>query len=245
MFDGFRPAVFEWFAGLERDNSREYFTATRDLYEAEVRGGLEAMFDELTREFSGDVKVFRQHRDLRFTPDKRPYKDRTYGVLGRYYAALSSRGIYAGTGYYRVARDQLERYRAAVASDDSGPRLEAALATAGLEVAGLSLKTAPRGYPKDHPRIELLRRKQLIVGLRCRAREGSRATRRSGTSAACGGRRRRSSTGSTSTWARARCRRRRAATGPGRAGPPRRAAPHGCRAPRRRRARCAACGRRR
>ena len=165
MFDGFRPAVFEWFAGLERDNSREYFTATRDLYEAEVRGGLEAMFDELTREFSGDVKVFRQHRDLRFTPDKRPYKDRTYGVLGRYYAALSSRGLYAGTGYYRVARDQLERYRAAVASDDSGPRLEAALAKAGLEVAGMSLKTAPRGYPKDHPRIELLRRKQLIVGL--------------------------------------------------------------------------------
>ncbi|HYH89949.1 MAG TPA: DUF2461 domain-containing protein [Solirubrobacteraceae bacterium] len=165
MFDGFRPAVFEWFAGLERDNSREYFTATRDLYEAEVRGGLEAMFDELTREFSGDVKVFRQHRDLRFTPDKRPYKDRTYGVLGRYYAALSSRGLYAGTGYYRVARDQLERYRAAVASDASGPRLEAALATAGLDVAGMSLKTAPRGYPKDHPRIELLRRKQLIVGL--------------------------------------------------------------------------------
>ena len=52
-----------------------------------------------------------------------------------------------------------------MASDASGPRLEAALATAGLDVAGMSLKTAPRGYPKDHPRIELLRRKQLIVGL--------------------------------------------------------------------------------
>ncbi len=164
MFDGFSPAVFEWFAGLERDNSRDYFTATRELYEREVRGGMEAMFDALTAEFDGEVKVFRQHRDLRFTPDKRPYKDRTYGVLGRYYAALSSRGLYAGTGYYRVARDQLERYRAAVASDDSGPRLEAALAAAGLEVAGTTLKTAPRGYPKDHPRIEQLRRKQLIVG---------------------------------------------------------------------------------
>jgi uncharacterized protein (TIGR02453 family) len=164
MFDGFGPAVFEWFAGLERDNSREYFTATRDLYEREVRGGMEAMFDALSGEFDGDIKVFRQHRDLRFTPDKRPYKDRTYGVLGRYYAALSSRGLYAGTGYYRVARDQLERYRAAVASDDSGPQLEAALAAARLEVAGMTLKTAPRGYPKDHPRIELLRRKQLIVG---------------------------------------------------------------------------------
>lgn len=164
MFDGFAPAVFEWFAGIERDNSREYFTAHRDLYEREVRGGMEAMFDALSAEFDGEIKVFRQHRDLRFTPDKRPYKDRTYGVLGRYYAALSSRGLYAGTGYYRVARDQLERYRAAVASDATGPVLEAALAAAGLEVAGTTLKTAPRGYPKDHPRIELLRRKQLIVG---------------------------------------------------------------------------------
>jgi uncharacterized protein (TIGR02453 family) len=164
MFDGFGPAVFEWFAGLERDNSKDYFTATRELYERDVRGGMEAMFDALSEEFGGEIKVFRQHRDLRFTPDKRPYKDRTYGVLGRYYAALSSRGLYAGTGYYRVARDQLERYRAAVASDDTGPRLEAALAEAGLEVAGMTLKTAPRGYPKDHPRIEQLRRKQLIVG---------------------------------------------------------------------------------
>ena len=42
--------------------------------------------------------------------------------------------------------------------------LESALAKAKLDVAGASLKTAPRGYPRDHPRIELLRRKQLIVG---------------------------------------------------------------------------------
>ena len=69
-----------------------------------------------------------------------------------------------GTGYYRVEPDQLERYRAAVDDDESGPVLEAALAKARLDVDGASLKTAPRGYPRDHPRIELLRRKQLIVG---------------------------------------------------------------------------------
>jgi hypothetical protein len=60
---------------------------------------------------------------------------------------------------YRPTPEQLERYRAAV-----GPELEAALAASGLDVAGASLKTAPRGYPRDHPQIELLRRKQLIVG---------------------------------------------------------------------------------
>ena len=52
-FAGFSPAVFAWFEGIERDNSREYFTRTRDLFEHEVRGGLEAMFDALSEEFEG------------------------------------------------------------------------------------------------------------------------------------------------------------------------------------------------
>ena len=102
MFDGFGQEAFAWFEALERDNSREYFTRTRDLFEREVRGGMEAMFDALSVEFEGEIKIFRQHRDLRFSPDKRPYKERTYGVLGGCYAAISSRGLYAGTGYYRV-----------------------------------------------------------------------------------------------------------------------------------------------
>ncbi len=161
MFAGFGSETFEWFEGLERDNSRDYFTRTRDLYEREVRGQLEELLLELG---GGDTKVFRQHRDLRFTQDKRPYKERTYGHAGRLFVQLSSRGLYVGTGYYRVARDQLERYRAAVADDSTGPQLEAALAGSGLDVSGVALKTAPRGYPKDHPRIELLRHKWLVVG---------------------------------------------------------------------------------
>jgi uncharacterized protein (TIGR02453 family) len=173
-FGGFGPEVFDWFSGLERDNTKAYFTATRDHYENEVRGGLEAMLDELAMTFGGEARVFRQQRDLRFTPDKTPYKDRTYGVIhgvpganAGLYAQISSRGLYAGTGYYGMARDQLERFRAAVADDAAGPRLEVATAAAqdaGLELAGQSLRTAPRGYPRDHPRIELLRRKALIAG---------------------------------------------------------------------------------
>ena len=142
MFQGFGPEAFWWFDGLERDNSREYFTRTRDLYERDVREQLEELLLELG---GGDVKVFRQHRDLRFSRDKRPYKERTYGVAGRLYVQISSRGLYAGTGYYRVEPDQLERYRAAVADDAAGPELKAAVAKARLDVAGASLKTAPRG----------------------------------------------------------------------------------------------------
>jgi uncharacterized protein (TIGR02453 family) len=174
-FRGFAPAVFDWFAGLERDNSKAYFTATRDRYEAEVRGGLQAMLDELGAAFGGEVKLFRQQRNLRFAPEgSAPYKTRTYGLLygvpgiaAGLYAQLSSSGLYAGTGYHQLARDRLERFRAAVADDATGPRLAAATAAAqaaGLNVVGESLVTAPRGYPRDHPRIELLRRKALIAG---------------------------------------------------------------------------------
>jgi uncharacterized protein (TIGR02453 family) len=175
-FQGFGPQVFDWFAGLERDNSRRYFTATRDLYETEVRGALEALLDELREAFGGEARLFRQQRDLRFTPDRSPYKTRTYGVLhggpgagAGLYVELSAQGLYAGTGYHQLARDQLERYREAVADDRSGPELAAAAATAraaGLELAGESLRTAPRGHPRDHPRIELLRRKALVAGRR-------------------------------------------------------------------------------
>ncbi len=173
MFTGFSTQAFAWFAGLERDNTKAYFTASREVYETQVREPLEEMLEELAADFGGHVKMFRQNRDVRFSPDKSPYKTTTYGILYEVavpghglYAQLSSRGLYAGTGYYRMARDQLERYREAVAGE-AGPALEAAAAgaeEAGLELAGDSLRTAPRGYPRDHPRIELLRRKELVAG---------------------------------------------------------------------------------
>jgi uncharacterized protein (DUF2461 family) len=86
---------------------------------------------------------------------------------GGLYASISARGLVAGSGYHAMARDQLERYREGVANDTYGPqliRLVAAAEKAGLELWGDSVATAPRGYPKDHDRIELLRRKSLSLG---------------------------------------------------------------------------------
>lgn len=174
-FRGFGPEVFAWFAGLERDNSKAYFAATRERYEADVRGGLQAMLEELSQSFGGEVRLFRQQRNLRFAPaGSPPYKTRTYGLLHGVpgpgtglYAQLSAQGLYAGTGYHQLARDQLARFRAAVADERSGSRLADLVAGAraeGLEVVGESLRTAPRGYPREHPRGELLRHKALVAG---------------------------------------------------------------------------------
>jgi uncharacterized protein (TIGR02453 family) len=173
-FEGFGPKVRRWFQGLEADNSREYFAAHRDVFEAAIRDQMEALLTELSQKFGGEVKLFRQNRDIRFSPDKSPYKTNTYGVVygselapQGLYASISARGLVAGSGYHMMARDQLDRYRDAVADDTRGPELGKLVAKAekaGLEVWGESLVTAPRGYPKDHQRIELLRRKSLALG---------------------------------------------------------------------------------
>ncbi len=173
-FDGFGPKVRRWFQGLEADNSREYFAAHRDVFEESVRDQMEALLTELSDKFGGEVKLFRQNRDVRFSPDKSPYKTNTYGVLRGselaaqgLYASISARGLVAGSGYHMMARDQLERYRDAVADDARGPELGKLVAKAekaGLELWSESLATAPRGYPKDHTRIVLLRRKSLALG---------------------------------------------------------------------------------
>lgn len=173
QFVGFGASAFEWFAGLDRDNSRDYFNATRERYELEVRGALILMLQELTGTFGGTVRVFRQQNDMRFKPTF-PYKTRTYGVLDfdspvrpRLYADISARGLYAGSGYQRLTSDQINRYRAAIVDDRAGGSLAEALITAqaaGLELIGDSLTLAPRGYPSDHPRVELLKLRAVLIG---------------------------------------------------------------------------------
>jgi uncharacterized protein (TIGR02453 family) len=181
-FEGFGPQVRKWFQGLEADNSKEYFSARRDFFEESVRGQMEALLDELSEKFGGEVKMFRQNRDIRFSPDKSPYKTNTYGVIygsdiaaQGLYASISARGLVAGSGYHMMARDQLERYRDGVDDGRHGPEFEKLVAKAekaGLELWGESLATAPRGYPRDHERIELLRRKSLSLGATLRFGRG-------------------------------------------------------------------------
>ncbi len=185
-FKGFGPKVRDWFRGLESDNSKEYFAAHRDFYEEAIRDQIEALLIELSKDFGGELKMFRQNRDIRFSRDKSPYKTNTYGILHGtaiaaqgLYASISADGLVAGSGYHLMAPDQLDRYRQGVADSKLGPQLARRIGKAqqaGLELWGETLATAPRGYPKDHERIELLRRKNLTLGRTVEFRRGINRT---------------------------------------------------------------------
>jgi len=126
---------------------------------------MEELLAELAPEF-GDGKIFRPYRDVRFSADKSPYKTNIAATIGDRYVGLSADALSAGAGMWEMAPEQLQRYRDAVDDDRSGRELTAvvtALRETGMDVSGHDvLKTAPRGYAKDHPRIELLRFKGLI-----------------------------------------------------------------------------------
>ena len=169
-FRGWSDGVLDFYRELEVENTRAYWLAHKAIYDDQVRAPFDALSELVADEF-GPLKVFRPNRDVRFSKDKSPYKTRCYGVAegeggAGYYVGISAEGLVAGSGYWMMAADQLARYRAAVADDRTGPALEtevAALRAQGLELEGQPLKTAPRGYPRDHPRIELLRCKSLAV----------------------------------------------------------------------------------
>ena len=165
-FQGWPEAALDFFEDLEQDNSKAYWTAHRQLYDDAVLGPLTELTEDLSSEF-GPVKIFRPYRDIRFSADKSPYKTEAGAMVGSAYIRLSAAGLAAGNGMFHLAADQLARYRYAVADDVRGGELAsivAALSGEGVTMIGHDkLKSAPRGYPVDHPRVELLRYKGLAA----------------------------------------------------------------------------------
>lgn len=179
-FAGFGSEAIGFFRGLEADNSHEYFEAHKEVWDAAVRRPMSALLLVLAPKFGGKFRIFRQERRLRFSRDRSPYKLKTYGVIGgragsaaALYVEVSSKGLFAASGYYELAPDQLTRYRAAVADEARGVQLEQLLKDAvaqGLSVSG-TVAGAPRGTAKNHPRLALLRQHSLLCGARLGAED--------------------------------------------------------------------------
>jgi uncharacterized protein (TIGR02453 family) len=165
-FGGWPAEALAFYAGLEDDNSREYWTSRKAVYQEQVLRPMEELLEELAPEF-GAPKIFRPYRDIRFSHDKTPSKTHIGATIGpTCYVQLSADGLSAGSGRWHLEPVELTAYRAGVAGPDGA---ELAAIVAGLERDGVevhghgTLKSAPRGYTADHPRIGLLRHKGLTT----------------------------------------------------------------------------------
>lgn len=168
-FHGFPDEALAFYEGLEADNSKAYWTDNRDSYERHVKAPMEALLTELEPEF-GAGKLFRPYRDVRFSKDKTPYKEHGGAVVGYgeapLYVEVSAAGLLVAGGCYSTQSDQVERYRRAVADDVQGVALQGVvdrLRSQDFQVVGNQLRTYPRGYDRDHPRIDLLRHRTIYA----------------------------------------------------------------------------------
>jgi uncharacterized protein (TIGR02453 family) len=169
-FAGIPLDAIAFYGELEANNTKDWWAANKERYERSVREPVLALTDALEEEF-GEVKVFRPYRDVRFTTDKTPYKTEQGAIATApdgtgYYLRVGSEGLTTGGGYMHAMPDQVARFRAAVDDGSIGAQLAGlvhGLRRTGFQVGGETLKTRPKGVREDHPRLDLLRHKSLIV----------------------------------------------------------------------------------
>ena len=160
-----------FFADLETDNSKDFWHANKDRYDAAVRTPFAAVVDALATDW-GPFKTFRMNRDVRFSADKSPYKT-MHGAVSRTcpyrYLHIDKEGILLVAGAYIFTKEQLSASRARLSNESAAEEflgvvadLEDAKIT--LEPGGAApLKTAPRGTDPDHPMIKYLRWKGMMA----------------------------------------------------------------------------------
>lgn len=169
-FTGFPEAALDFYDDLEIDNSKVYWELHKDTYRTAVAGPMTELTDELADEF-GAAKIFRPYRDVRFSKDKTPYKTHqgafiAVGPATGYYVQIGAPGVRVGAGFYEASGERLAALRSAIDNAIHGAELEQLVnkyTRTGWELGGDVLKTAPRGWSTDHPRIELLRHKSLTI----------------------------------------------------------------------------------
>jgi len=159
-FTGFPDEAFEFFAAVAEDTSWETVQARRELHERSVHAPMKVLTSELEAEF-GPAKVYSLHRSPDLWTTQYAYVSAVDTIaLG---VSLSLDGLAVEGGWFRSSTDQVERFRRAVANA-SGARLADVVETlTGYDLLGVALRSAPRGYPADHPRAELLRHRSLVA----------------------------------------------------------------------------------
>lgn len=175
-------STFDYLNLLKKNNTREWFHANKKTYD-----GVKANFESTIKELIVSIGAFedmtgvevkncnyRIARDVRFSKDKAPYKtwlSASFSAGGRksgrmdYYLHIQDNESFLGGGMYSPTPEQLAKLRQEI--DYNAQELKSIIYQHEFvkvfgEPEGESVKSAPKGYSKDHPEIELLRKKQLF-----------------------------------------------------------------------------------
>lgn len=162
---------------LEKNNNREWFTAHKDSFlnhQTNVKAFCTAILSNLnTHDQIEKLKMFRIYRDVRFSKDKTPYKSHfacSFSRMGAsrrggYYLRIKPGDTFLATGFWGPEKEDLFRVRKELALDATEFRAvfnDKAFKSVWGELQGDTLKTAPKGFDKEHPDIDLIRHKQFI-----------------------------------------------------------------------------------
>ncbi|MBF6240276.1 DUF2461 domain-containing protein [Nocardia otitidiscaviarum] len=169
-FTGFPLAGLDFYEDLEADNSKTFWNAHKRIWEESVRDPMRALTAELEPDF-GPAKIFRPYRDVRFSKDKSPYKNHQGAVVHTadscgWYVQIGAGGLFVAGGLYTASPAQRAALRTAIDDAVRGAELERLLDqvnAAGYTIGGDKLKTKPKGFTADHPRIDLLRHQSLVA----------------------------------------------------------------------------------
>jgi len=190
----FTPELFTFLRQLEKNNTREWFERNKPRYLEHVRDPmlrfiadvaprLHALSPRIVADPSPvGGSMFRIHRDVRFSKDKRPYKTwaaARFPIEGGkdvhtpgFYLGIGARETHMGAGLWHPDGPTLERLRRAISDGAAGwMRMKRAVTAKKHAFSGESLVRPPRGYDADHPLIEDLKRKDLITMTELDARE--------------------------------------------------------------------------
>ncbi len=175
---GIETTTLKFLKDLDKNNNREWFQSHKDLYEQTLEN-VKSAAEEVKKLLSKkdqieEAKVFRIYRDVRFSKDKVPYKNNmgvhftraTHQLRGGYYLHLEPGKSFAGGGFWAPSPEDLKRIRDEFAFDDK-PIRKITSAKNFIKYFGAlqgdELKTAPSGYDRNHPAIDLIRKKQFTV----------------------------------------------------------------------------------
>lgn len=171
-------STLQFLKDLAANNHREWFQANRDRYDAALDNmkqftrAVESALGET--DLLESATLFRIYRDVRFSKDKSPYKHNfgislsraTKRLRGGYYIQIEPGGSFVGGGFWQPNTEDLKRIRAEFAIDDQPIReimAEPAFRKYFGALQGEELKTAPQGFDKNHPALDLLRKKSFVA----------------------------------------------------------------------------------